>query len=354
MKVKTEPSLSQQAVTGEMPAVESRRQGGILLDGVVGGLLGALAIAICFLFVDLSKGEPLITPAVISGLLFRFFTSSTQPTLWATLVYTLLHFTVFGIVGLVMAWLIRATRRASTVAFFVVIFIAVSEVGFVLLLAGGQSPSVPGITRWSLLVANLMGVGVMLAYFFARNPDVGGNLLGSWSEVVSEGIVAGLIGGLTIAVWFFLFDVSAGQPFQTPAILGAAIVGNNGAAAMASVSPELVFIYTVLHFTAFMLFGILVAALLAHLRRTEVLIAGLFLVFLLFELFFVGFMTMIDEEMLQVLRRWKIEIGNLLASGVVLAFLLARNREVRAKLVHGWRGLQEVMEHMVPKPPASR
>jgi glycopeptide antibiotics resistance protein len=352
MKAKTGSPLSPQIAGDERSFGEPNYSHGILLDGVVAGLLGALAIAVCFLFVDLSEGQPLSTPAVLSALLFHAFTSSTQPTLGATLVYTVLHFAAFALAGLIMAWLVRATRRASMLALFAVIFLAASETFFVLLLTGSEASSVPALSRWSLLVANLMGVGVMLAYFFARNPGLGGSLLGSWSEVVSEGIVAGLIGGLVVALWFFLFDVSTGQPFQTPAILGAAIVGNNAAAAMASVSPELVFIYTVLHFAAFMLFGILVATLFAHLKRTEVLVAGLFLVFLLFELFFVGFMTMIDEQMLQVLRRWKIEVGNLLASGSVLAFLLARNRDVRAKLVHGWKGLQEVMEHMVPKPPA--
>jgi glycopeptide antibiotics resistance protein len=250
--------------------------------------------------------------------------------------------------------LVRTTKRVSALALFVAVFTAASEVFFVCLLADNPALLRPALSLWSLLVANLVGVAVMLAYFFGRNPGLGGSLLGSRLEMLSEGIVAGLIGGLVVALWFFLIDVSVGRPFQTPSMLGAAIVGSKAAARMALISPEMIFIYTVLHFAAFMLFGVLVAALLASLKRTEVLVAGLFLVFLLFELFFVGLITMIDEELLSVLRPWKIELGNLLASGALLAFLLARNHEIRATLVHGWKNLQNVMDNLIPKLPGAR
>jgi hypothetical protein len=354
MKHKLDDFAPPEMPDGERTLPQLLHLDAILVDGLVAGLLGALAIAVCFMLVDLSEGLPLSTPAVLSALLFRALAAGSEPSLGSTLVYTALHFGAFAAVGLVMAWLVKTTKRASVLALFVTIFIACSESVFVVLLADKEASFGSTVSQWSVLVANLVGVAVMLAYFFARNPGLGGNLLGSSVEVVSEGIVAGLLGGLAVALWFFLFDLSAGRPFQTPTILGAAIVGKQGAAMMASVSPELVFVYTVLHLAAFMVFGVLVAALLANLKRTEVLVAGLFLVFLLFELFFVGLMTMIDEEMLNVLRRWKVELGNLLATGVVLTFLLARNREVSARLVHGWRGLQAVIDHMVPKPPESR
>ena len=43
------------------------------------------------------------------------------------------------------------------------------------------------------------------------------------SGVYVEGLVAGLIGAATIAVWFFILDLYNGRPFYTPNVLGAAL-----------------------------------------------------------------------------------------------------------------------------------
>lgn len=43
------------------------------------------------------------------------------------------------------------------------------------------------------------------------------------SKVYSEGIVAGLTGAATLAVWFLLLDSLDGRPFYTPSALGTAL-----------------------------------------------------------------------------------------------------------------------------------
>jgi hypothetical protein len=40
------------------------------------------------------------------------------------------------------------------------------------------------------------------------------------SGVYGEGIVAGLLGAATIAVWFLIVDTINGQPLHTPTVLG--------------------------------------------------------------------------------------------------------------------------------------
>ena len=40
------------------------------------------------------------------------------------------------------------------------------------------------------------------------------------SNVYREGIVAGIFGAATIAVWFFVLDMFGGRPFYTPTVLG--------------------------------------------------------------------------------------------------------------------------------------
>jgi hypothetical protein len=44
-----------------------------------------------------------------------------------------------------------------------------------------------------------------------------------FSGVYIEGVVAGMIGAATIAIWFFIVDLYNGRPFYTPNVLGAAL-----------------------------------------------------------------------------------------------------------------------------------
>ena len=45
----------------------------------------------------------------------------------------------------------------------------------------------------------------------------------SRSRYLREGIIAGLIAAAIVAVWFLIYDAARGQPFRTPALLGAAV-----------------------------------------------------------------------------------------------------------------------------------
>ena len=60
----------------------------------------------------------------------------------------------------------------------------------------------------------------MLYYFFWRHPALACNLLGGWITVLREGITAGLIGGI-VAALVMAYDLTAGNSFKTPALLGA-------------------------------------------------------------------------------------------------------------------------------------
>src|SRR5207249_9438798 len=42
-------------------------------------------------------------------------------------------------------------------------------------------------------------------------------------SVLREGVVAGLIGAVVVAVWFLFFDLVRGRPFLTPGLLGGAV-----------------------------------------------------------------------------------------------------------------------------------
>ena len=39
-------------------------------------------------------------------------------------------------------------------------------------------------------------------------------------STVREGLIAGLLGAVLVATWYFVFDAAAGRPFHTPNVLG--------------------------------------------------------------------------------------------------------------------------------------
>ena len=43
------------------------------------------------------------------------------------------------------------------------------------------------------------------------------------ARILSSGILVGFAGATAVALWFLLYDLAAGIPFRTPALLGAAL-----------------------------------------------------------------------------------------------------------------------------------
>ena len=78
-----------------------------------------------------------------------------------------------------------------------------------------------------------------------------------------EGMVAGLLGAVTIAVWFLVVDSLSGRPLYTPTVLGLALFqGTAGLASSVAIDLEMVLMFTWVHGLAFMAIGGLVSYLL--------------------------------------------------------------------------------------------
>ena len=87
-------------------------------------------------------------------------------------------------------------------------------------------------------------------------------------SVVYEGLMTGLIGAGAVAAWFLVVDTVSGRPFFTPAVLGSAMFFGLREASAVTIGVQAVAAYTVVHVIAFFAMGIVVAALLAELRKT--------------------------------------------------------------------------------------
>jgi len=143
-----------------------------------------------------------------------------------------------------------------------------------------------------------------------------------FSGVYVEGVVAGLIGAATIAVWFFILDLYNGRPFYTPSVLGAAlslsaIVRDS---ATAPISMELVVFYTWVHVLVFCVIGGLVAKLLSLAERDLNFGFGILLLFVIFEFGFVAAAMIFAEPLLRALAWPAVSVGNLLAAGAMAVY----------------------------------
>jgi hypothetical protein len=214
------------------------------------------------------------------------------------------------------------------------------------------------LTWWGIIVGNLLATGAMLTYFFWRHPRLAKNLFGSgWLRVAREGVLAGVVGGVVVAIWFLGYDLASGDVLRTPTILGAMIFQGSEGAAAAHASVALVLGYTVLHFFAFVAFGLGIAILLAASEWEPFLALGVFLLFAVFEVFFVGFVTVLDSSVVSQLGWWKIVAGNILALLAMAAYFMQGHRGLRLKLVERWATLdgdgQEMGEMGVGAEPKS-
>jgi hypothetical protein len=164
--------------------------------------------------------------------------------------------------------------------------------------------------------------------------------------------MAGLVGGIVVAIWFMGYDLASGNLFHTPAILGAMVFGNANVTDGIQVTLPLVLGYSILHFFAFVMFGLALATLLASSESEPFMVLAALLLLAVFEVFFVGFVSLIDQSALEVLGWWKIVAGNILALIAMATYFIRGHRGLGVKLVERWAMLDHEGAEMGDLPPA--
>lgn len=298
----------------------------IIFDGAIAGILGALAVAIWFLLFDYSNGHPLHTPALLGAVVLHGGTMAQ---------YTILHFALFIVFGIAFAALVEAAQREPTLRICAILF----AIGFEAFALAGfffLGPEVEGeITWWSVAVANLLATAVMIVWFAWRHRELSRNLLGDERYVIVQGAAAGVIGAVVVALWFFIYDLMIGRPFYTPALLGSAILERAHDPNL-HVTASLVVGYSVIHLAAFIIFGIIVAAMLAASEREPVLLLGMIMVFACFEVFFLGLVAALNQSLLEALGWWMVVGANLAATLAMVVFFWWEHPVLHHRLVRRW------------------
>lgn len=143
-----------------------------------------------------------------------------------------------------------------------------------------------------------------------------------------DGLVAGLIGAATVALWFLLLDLIRGRPLLTPSILGTALFRPGTLPADPTRMPlsgEMVILYTWVHGLVFCVVGGVASWLLAAAERNPNLGFGVVLFFAVFEFGFMVLAILFAEPVLHALTWPAVLVGNLLAALAMGVYLWRRH-----------------------------
>ncbi len=153
----------------------------------------------------------------------------------------------------------------------------------------------------------------------------------STSAIVSEGVLAGVIAATAVAVVFLAIDLAAGEPFRTPRQLGGLLLtllgaGDPGATDVATPLA----LYTLFHFVAFTITGIVAAAIVQVSLKTPVAILLFVILFFAFEVLFTGLVAFLDVSSVRTITPMQVALGNVVASVSMALFFRARHPRLRS------------------------
>ncbi len=154
--------------------------------------------------------------------------------------------------------------------------------------------------------------------------------------VLVRGVIAGVVGAATLALWFLLVDLAASSPFRTPAMIGSALFGMEGLEG----SPGLIALFTVFHLTSFLVVGTATAWGMSHLERAPNVPLGMVVGFALFLGVFYGSAVVTGMDVVAQLGWVETLVGNVLAGITLVAVLHQTGVTGR---VAWWSTLQETM-----------
>ena len=170
-------------------------------------------------------------------------------------------------------------------------------------------------------------------------------------STVREGIYAGFIGATMIVLWFAIIDIASGQPFHTPNILGHGLLSVLGEPAYIpeTVTIRVIF-YTIFHYAAFALVGVIVASIVHQSARTPAILAGALVAFVAFELGAIGITTLFAETNLGSLAWYQIFIANLIATAAMFWFMWTRHPDLKRDINRALTGTDDHQARKADQP----
>jgi len=145
-----------------------------------------------------------------------------------------------------------------------------------------------------------------------------------------HGVAAGVLGAVTVALFFFVLDWMRGQPFWTPHALGTALFRGEAVPLGGRPEPAIVAGNTVLHGTVFVALALLASTEVFLQRRVPLDTVGFAVLAVLFfaacEAIFLTFSAIFDPALLEKLGGGFVAAANLLAALLMAGYLVAAGR----------------------------
>jgi hypothetical protein len=157
-------------------------------------------------------------------------------------------------------------------------------------------------------------------------------MLDNSHSTLSEGTDVGIIGGLTVAVWFLILDTIARHPFQTPSLLGQVVLFGDSTPDTSHLVFGAILVYTAFHFAVFALLGMGLVVLVHWATRDPVVRYALLPVFLVFEVLFYGLLEVFSERTNELFPFWAVVVANTLAAAGMGLYLWIRHPDFRSAI----------------------
>lgn len=163
-------------------------QPSVMREGVRAGVLGASAIVLWFLLLDVTQGEPLSTPTLLGLHLLRAVGIASQGTSTPAIVmsYTVVHYGTFILVGIVAATILRSAERTPAM----LIGISLLFVSFEVLVIGVSqivdSGTAVALPHLHVIGANLVAAVVMAAVLWRTHRTLAHRLANALANDVDD------------------------------------------------------------------------------------------------------------------------------------------------------------------------
>jgi len=143
-------------------------------EGFIAGCIGAGGVATWFLVVDTINGRPFFTPAMLGSALFLGVHDPTavQVAFPTIIMYTMVHVLAFWVVGTIAAMLAALVDKVPATLFLIVVFFAVFEVGFYILVATIAQPLLGALAWTNVAIGNLLAAAGMGYYLLKVHPHI--------------------------------------------------------------------------------------------------------------------------------------------------------------------------------------
>lgn len=149
------------------------------------------------------------------------------------------------------------------------------------------------------------------------------------TALYQDGIIAGVLGAATVALWFLVLDTISGRPFYTPSVLGTALFRHGiglDAPETLPISLEMVAMFTWVHTLVFVMIGGVASRLLAVVEKHPSFGFGVLLLFVVFQAGFTVAAMLFAAPVLKALGWAAVLAANLLAAFAMALYLGFRHR----------------------------